>query len=132
MSRKTHCPECGEPLGRFCFSILVKGTCFNRRCSSFKKQHSWQQDLCKFLDLAPYTKKQFLELPNDTPVWIEYRWDKPAICCASDIYLGSHFGNASFAIADQLPIIKYGKDWRAWPTYKTFRPDQYDLEHHPW
>lgn len=132
MSSKSYCPECGDPLGNLRFSIHASGFCINRTCNQFKQRREWKQNLCQFLDLIPYSKEQFLELPEDTPIWIEYRSDTLPLIAASDIYLCCIYGNANFAIANQLPLDTYGKQWRAWPTFKTFRPDQFDLEHHPW
>lgn len=129
---KNTCPSCGDPLGSTRYSVRASGICINRSCGQFKQRREWKLNLMEFLDLAPYTKQQFLSLPNDTPIWLEYRWSLPGFCCESDILLFQHNGCAEFSMNEDLPIDTYGKQWRAWPTFKTFRPDQFDLEHHPW
>lgn len=131
MARKGYCPECGKPLGLIRFTVQTSGMCANRQCHHFKRKKIWNQNLCEFLDLVPYTKQQFLELPEDSPVWIEYYSINPPVT-ASDIFFGLIYDNANFAISEQLPIDTYGKDWRCWPTFKSFRPDQFDSELHPW
>lgn len=129
---KKLCHACGSPLATVRYSIQASGICTNRNCLEFKQRKEWKHTLMEFLDLSPYTKKQFLELPDDTPIWLEYRWNLPGICCASDILICQVHGVAEFAMSEDLHIDTYGKLWRAWPTYKSFRPDQYDLEQHPW
>lgn len=127
------CPVCKLPLGGHRYTLVDDSYCINKKCSEFRHPIKRSHRLIDFLDLQPYSLKQFLDLPEDTPIWLEYYWNlHPAICCASDILISRHDGVAEFAISEDLHLETYGKLWRAWPTFKSFRPDQYDLELHPW
>lgn len=132
MSYKRCCPECGEPLRKLHSTLHTSGQCGNRECGKFGLWQTRTENLFEFLDLSPYTKPQFLDLPNDTPIWIEYRSNMTKVCCVVDILLGVYDGIATFALSDALPVSLYNKKWRAWPTYKTARPDQLEIEDYPW
>lgn len=133
MSKKrNHCPACGLPRATTRYTLTTQSICRNPSCPEYKTPVQSHVDLWSFLDLSPYTKQQFSELPPDTPIWLEYRWQLNGICCNSDIFITSTNTTATFAISDPLSLADYGTFWRAWPTFKTFRPDRYAARRSTW
>lgn len=129
---KNNCPDCNKPMGQRRYKMHVTGICINRECASFKKKRDWTLSLADFLDLKPYSNKEFLALPDNTPVWIEYRPSQGRFSCIADILVRQFDLQAWFLREEPLTLDSYGIDWRVWPTFKTFRPDEYELEYHPW